>query len=361
MSLTRFIHSLETDFDRLQEALRQRVGYRQSVMIQPYMSFGTAERSFLHGRVLEDRIQQETDSDTSRLHNLFTVYLHANSNEIKEARLRFTQGEQVWYATTNKEGYFALEIEQANQPGWQQFTVELLDAPLLSAEKVAETTTAVVDLFVPHPTAEFGIISDIDDTVLVSEATNLLKAVSLMLLHNAHTRTPFPNVADLYRALQAGRVADSPADLNPLFYVSSSPWNLYEMLTEFFDLHEMPRGPLFLQDYGFTPDQLLIASHASHKKGYISRLLDAYPHLPFVLMGDSGQKDPEIYQQIVADYPGRILAVYIRDVTTEARDTAVDEIAAQVAAHGVPMVRVPDSQTAAQHAFRLGLIRDGKL
>lgn len=361
MSLTRFIHSIESDFDRLQEALRRRVGYRHPIMIQPYVGYGTAERCFLHGRVLEDRIQHDIDADASRLYNLFTVYLHANSNEIKEALLRVTQGAQIWYVTTDDEGYYTLEIEKQNAPGWQQFQLELLDAPLLSAEKVAETTTAVADLFVPHPTAEFGVISDIDDTILISEATNLLRAVSLMLLQNAHTRTPFAGVSAFYHALQAGRTSDTPPDLNPIFYVSSSPWNLYDMLTEFFALQNIPRGPLFLQDYGITPDQLIIASHESHKKRCISHVLDTYPELPFVLMGDSGQKDPEIYQQIVAEYPGQILAVYIRDVTNDQRDAEVDAIALKVQAQGVPMLRLPDSLAAAQHAATLGLIAPAHL
>lgn len=358
MSLTRFLHSIESDFDRLQEALRRRVGYRHPIMIQPYVGYGTAERCFLHGRVLEDRIQQELDADASPLHNLFTIYLHANSNEIKEALLRITQGEQVWETTTDNEGYFALEIEKPNAPGWQQFQIELIDAPQLTAEQIALVDTAVADLLIPQPTAVFGIISDIDDTILISEATNLLKAASLMLLHNAHTRAPFPGVAPFYRALQARHSSDP---LNPIFYVSSSPWNLYDMLTEFFAQQEIPRGPLFLQNYGMTPDQLLVASHSSHKEHYISHLLDTYPQLPFVLIGDSGQKDPEIYQQIVAAYPGRILAVYIRDVTTDKRDEEVIAITTAVGEQGVPMHLLPDSLAAAQHAASVGLIAPEQL
>ncbi|MCA9980902.1 MAG: DUF2183 domain-containing protein, partial [Anaerolineales bacterium] len=118
---------------------------------------------------------------------------------------------------------------------------------------------------------------------------------------------------------------------------------------------------IFLQDYGFTPDQLLIATHAKHKKRYINTLLRAYPHLPFILMGDSGQKDPEIYAQIVAENPGRILAVYIRDVSHDQRDAEVETLAAQIAAHGVPMCLVPDSLAVAEHALTLGLLTPDQL
>ena len=102
-------------------------------------------------------------------------------------------------------------------------------------------------MLTPPPDAAFGVISDIDDTVLVSHATSTLKAVLTAILNNAQTRSPFPGVPAFYRALQAGPGGDG---YNPVFYVSSSPWNFYDLLTEFMAIHAMPAGPLFLRDYG---------------------------------------------------------------------------------------------------------------
>ena len=155
-----------------------------------------------------------------------------------------------------------------------------------------------------------------------------------------------------YEALQRG--ADGLAN-NPIFYVSSSPWNIYDLLEDFLDVHGVPEGPLFLKDWSPT----VLGKHKGHKLGIISTLLDTYPDLPFVLIGDSGEEDPEIYSQVVRERPGRVRAVYIRDVTSAERDAEVRAIAEEVRGLGVEMVPVPDTAAAAEHAASAGLISPG--
>ncbi len=92
------------------------------------------------------------------------------------------------------------------------------------------------------------MISDLDDTVIQTDVTRVIRMVRNTLLGNARTRHPFPGVAALYRALHSS--AGAPA--NPLFYVSSSPWNLYDMLDDFFRLRSIPEGPIFLRDWGLS-------------------------------------------------------------------------------------------------------------
>ena len=82
-------------------------------------------------------------------------------------------------------------------------------------------------MLTPPPSARFGVISDIDDTVLVSHVTSPFKMALVSLFGNAHTRSPFPGVAEFYQALQGGV---GGAEQNPIFYVSSSPWNFYDLL-----------------------------------------------------------------------------------------------------------------------------------
>jgi phosphatidate phosphatase APP1 len=117
-------------------------------------------------------------------------------------------------------------------------------------------------------------------------------------------------------------------------------------------VHGLPAGPLFLKDWSPTT----LGKHHDHKLGIIRTLLGTYPDLPFVLIGDSGEEDPEIYRQAVAEHPGRIEAVFIRDVTSDERDAEVREIAAEVEKMGTPMFAVPDSATAAEHAASMGLV-----
>nr|WP_246351064.1 App1 family protein [Deinobacterium chartae] len=170
----------------------------------------------------------------------------------------------------------------------------------------------------------------------------------LVLLHNAYTRLPFEGVASFYAALERG-TGEAP---NPIFYVSSSPWNLYDLLEDFLEHQGIPAGPLLLKDWSLWN----LKAHTGHKLGYIRRLLEAYPRLPFVLIGDSGERDPEIYLEAVRKHPGRFRAVYIRDVVGGVRAEVVRKIAAEVEAMGVPMLLVSDTVEAARHAESLGLI-----
>ena len=206
----------------------------------------------------------------------------------------------------------------------------------------------------PPPEAQLAVISDIDDTVVRTEATRVLRMARLVFFGNARTRLPFPGAATLYQALHWGR-AGRP--LNPVFYVSSSPWNLYDLLVDFLHLRGFPAGPLHLRDWGIRPKEGSLRDHHRHKLATIRRLLDAYPRLPFLLIGDSGQSDPEIYAEVVRQAPGRIPAVYIRDVSrTAARSDAIAALSQAVAAAGSTLVLARDSFAVARDAASWGWI-----
>ena len=213
---------------------------------------------------------------------------------------------------------------------------------------------AVGHVLVPPPQSEFGIISDIDDTIVRTGATNPLTMVRMVVLSNPHTRLPFEGVGAFYDALRKGPDGEG---YNPLFYVSSSPWNLYDMLIDFMNINGIPLGPIFLRDLGLEPDHLISNGHHEHKMKQIRTILEAHPDLPFVLIGDSGQEDPEIYREVVQAYPGRIKAIYIRDVTLEERATAIRLLVKELEASKVELVLAADTVAAATHAIEHGLIR----
>jgi phosphatidate phosphatase APP1 len=175
----------------------------------------------------------------------------------------------------------------------------------------------------------------------------------IVFLGNARTRLPFPGVAAFYQALQGGVQGSAQ---NPLFFLSSSPWNLYDLLIEFFRLQEIPAGPLFLRDWGISAGELLPTGHHAHKLGVLRQILELYPWLPFILIGDSGQEDPEIYRAVLDDFPGRILAIYIRDVSPDERDEGVRKLALEVADAPSSLVLAPDTVAMAQHAAAQGWI-----
>ena len=219
--------------------------------------------------------------------------------------------------------------------------------PLRRGVPAAEARGRVL---VPDEHAQFGVISDMDDTVVQTDVTRWVRVLGAVLFGNAHTRLPFRGVAAFYRALETGTTGVR----NPLFYVSSSPWNLYDLLLEFLTVGDIPLGPLNLRAWRGGAGELFPSEHGAFKQNEIRRILDAFPKLPFILIGDSGEQDPEIYGEIVSSYPGRILAVYIRDVSGEPRRGTVTGLAQRVQDEGSQLVLASDTLVAAQHALAQG-------
>jgi phosphatidate phosphatase APP1 len=268
--------------------------------------------------------------------------------------------------STDDEGYFTLIIEPRALPAplaylWYPVPVRVARLPAPFPALPPAGIAGVAPVLVPPPTAEFGVISDLDDTVFETRATNVVKMLGRVLFSNAQSKQPFAGVAAFYQALQRG--ATGRPD-NPFFYVSSSPWNLYDVLDEFLKIHAIPPGPLLLRDLGLgrpkTPPPPGVtgsaAIHFAHKLHEIDDILSTYPALPFVLCGDSGQEDARIYREVVRRHPGRIRAIYIRDVQEPVRAALVEPLIAELAVEGVPMLLVADYATAAAHAAGLGLV-----
>ena len=169
------------------------------------------------------------------------------------------------------------------------------------------------------------------------------------------SRVAFPGVAAFLRALHTGV---SGVEHNPMLYVSRAPWTNYEVLDAFFRLHGIPVGPLlFLREWGLTLQSPLPRQGKGHKLELIRNMLALYRDLPFVLVGDSGQRDPEIYAQVVREQPGRVLAVYVRNINRDPeRVRAIEALAVQVANAGSSLVLAADSLAMAAHAAERGLI-----
>jgi phosphatidate phosphatase APP1 len=355
--LTKLAGEVDARVDR-HRGLLPRNGLR-APRIEPYRGFGVADRAHVRGRVLRGAALPPADAADSVWQNLGRMAGRFYSDEVPGARVKvsFPGGEHV--VTADEEGYFECWFDP--QPpfadaagGWHTVRAELVepaegDAPIAIDAPV----------LVPPSTAAYGVISDLDDTVVRTDATRTLRMARNVLMANARTRVPFPGVAAFYRALAAGA---SGAAGNPVFYVSSSPWNLYDLLTEFLELQAIPRGPLMLRDWGIGSGEGGEGGHAGHKLAAIRRIMGMYPHLPFILIGDSGQEDPEIYHRVVHQYPDRVLAVYVRNVTpTPLRKEHIRALAAEVEAGGSALLLTDDTLAAARHAAERGWILPGAL
>jgi len=325
-----------------------------SLSLEAYHGHGTRETLFVRARVRRGGGVGEVGEEDSRWRNLFNTVRRVNRRRAPDVRVIASfQGTEL-QATSDRNGFveFEMPVTQTLQGDCEWWEVDLR---AFEEGKQDPPVRATARIIVPTNSAEYGVISDIDDTVVRTEVTNWLRMLKIVLLTNAYTRTPFEHVETLYHAFRQGRRGDSQ---NPVFYVSSSPWGFYDLLEHFFRIHGLPEGPLFLKTYEISMKHLRGSSHHNHKLHYIRKLFDTYPELPFVLVGDSGQEDPEIYREVVRDYPDRVLAIFIRDVTSSARDKEVHAIAAEVEEMGVEMALVEDKLSAGVEAIRLGLIEE---
>lgn len=347
----------ENEFDRFKLNFRERMGWSTQLQICTFITYGNSNEVYVKGRVLRDKGIESSDRD-SIWKNLGNMYKRFESTEVAGARLKVTFHNTEKEILTDEDGYFETSMILKNslpaEELWHHPVIELLDAPV----KFKTPITTRCQLITPPNTAQFGVISDIDGTILNTDAASLMKSMYMTFFKNAYSRMPFEGVGAFYKALQAGATG---SNYNPIFYVSSSPWNLYDMLIDFMKINKIPLGPIFLKDYGFSDNKLFSENHKIHKSKAIKKVLEAYPKLPFILIGDSGQKDPEIYSELIKEFPGRILAVYIRDVSLEERDRQVKKISEGLVESKVEMILAENSYSAAEHAAAKGFIKPESL
>ena len=346
--------------DRLRRLAKKRRGKMRPAVIRPYVGFGTTQRLFLRGRVIEDPRIGGVSPAAAHWQNLLTMLKRYQSDEIPRAVVRARHGEHERMIETDDEGYFEISMPGLPPPvgqvdtGWRSIELELVE-PLAMHEKPAR---ALGKVLVPSDDAAFGIISDIDDTIVKTGATNLMRHLRTVLLNSAATRTPFIGVSAFYRALACGQ---SDEQVNPIFYVSSSPWNVFDLFQDYLCLQDIPDGPIILRDFALEPGGWFKVGHDEHKTGAIEGLLAQYPELEWILIGDSGQRDAVIYRGIVERHPGRVLAVYMRDVSVQTPHCEALKAAEDIASLGPQVVFDPQTLAAARNAAEYGWIRGSAL
>jgi phosphatidate phosphatase APP1 len=349
-------NDVENIFDNLKQRLETHLGGPSPMKIVPYRGYGTPVRLFVKGRVLKEKGKDLLGENDTVWDNLVHTYRRLATHEVPYAQVKVRFQGQEQQVTADEEGFFDAWIEPAkpvdqSQP-WQTVQLELASPVSKHQEGLVQATTQVL---VPPESARYVVISDIDDTVIQTGATSLLHMARTVFLSNARTRLPFPGVAALLRALYQGPEGNNH---DPLFYVSSSPWNLYDLLSDFFNLQGIPDGPvLFLRDWGLTHDEILPLHNRDYKLRTIREIISLYSHLPYILIGDSGQEDPEIYTEIASEYPHRVLAVYVRNVSRDlARPKAIQALAERVVQAGSTLILADNTLALAQHAAEQGWI-----
>jgi phosphatidate phosphatase APP1 len=310
--------------------------------IEPYIAYAGVAGVVVRGRVLDDpppSAAVEGEGAGAALRRTLRSFV---TDDLPGVPLRVTVAGTSTTARTDDDGYFVARLEPDVDrlvAPWTTGVVEL-DGSYRGIETAHATP---FEVRVVSRAARFGIISDIDDTILESGVQRVGRMIHRTMTGSALTRTPFVGAAELYR--------DLAGEVNPVFYVSSSPWNLHAFLIAFLRHRSFPLGPVLLRDL------LGSAAGREQKDARVREVLEANPHLPFVLVGDSGERDPQIYADAVQAWPGRILAVYIREVRLDPGDGRVEQVS-DAWAHEVPFVLVPDSEGVRRHATGIGLLSD---
>lgn len=325
------------------------LGITSTPEIHPYRGYGSRFSVDIVGRVTENTGTQPLVKTSDRWRTFvrnFRLYL---ASPLKGVMVEIAIFDEIVQVKTNAAGMFKVHVtishpERVGEAKWQQAKVSLPEYPQLPAQPLP--------VLVENKENTYGIISDIDDTVLVSNATRKLRLIYATLFKSVEQREPFDGVGELYRALRAGPTGEST---NPVFYISSSHWNIYRFLTEFMTRHELPRGPLVLKEVPNLRSLVTSVGNHEHKEAAARQIMEAFPDIPFILMGDSGQKDVAIYERLAQKFPDRVLAIYIRDVTEEG-DALVEVVRARLKEQNIPVVAGTDSSILFFHAQEAGFI-----
>ncbi len=323
---------------------------RRGIIIQPYRGYGSNRQIFMIGRVMRQPSRLGTMGGDSVGGQLVEVSRWAARSGIARVpvRVAFYGTEQLVH--TDRDGYFRVHLQptaplESNRL-WHDIEIEL---------QKPEQLKTVGEIFIPREPTDFVVISDIDDTVMHTGVANKIRMFWRLIGKGAESRVAIPGMPSFLRALYEG-----PRGTNaiPMLYVSRAPWAIYDILDEFFALNEFPGEPLlFLREWGLTLQSPLPRRSKNHKLELIKNMLELYHDLPFVLIGDSGQSDPEIYAKLVHDNPGRVRAIYIRNVSSKnARHDEIRILAKEVLAVGSTMLLTADTAEMARHALEHGLI-----
>ncbi|WP_452231066.1 MULTISPECIES: App1 family protein [unclassified Lacinutrix] len=322
---------------------------KDPAQIIAFQSYGTDTHFYLRGRTLEDEsIDLEQQGFFSVLVN---TWKRLESDELKHVGItvQLPNG-QFLEATSDNHGYFKVKADvqglkvMANAEGWLHCEVAFNDASI--KENIQKDNRFPAEILIPSSKVDFGVASDIDDTILHTGVVSTLKWRVLYntFFKSAKMRLPLEGAADFYHLLHRGK---SGENANPIFYVSHSPWNLYRYLALFLKQNNFPKGPILLRSFKDVFKRKKVDEKPQKQKEILD-LLTTYPDLPFILIGDSGEHDPDIYIEIAELYPERIKAIYLRSVKHKKKMIRVKSLLANYKT--TPALLVESSAQAIIHA-----------
>ncbi len=327
------------------------------LQIIAFQTYGTNRHFYAKGRALEDENIDLSNKGFWKL--LINTWKRFETDEVGDSPIDIhLPNGKVIKARTDSEGYYLADEEledleeYANEEGWLPYEVTY-DTSGVDPTRIRENRFPG-EILIPPATAEFGVISDIDDTILHTGVVSSLKwqVIFNTVFKRPEKRTPLDGAAQFYHLLHRGKTGEGS---NPIFYVSHSPWNLYRYLELFLKEHNFPKGPILLRSFKSFLNRKKVVEKPQKQKEILN-ILETYPNLNFILIGDSGEHDADIYIEIAEAYPDRILAIYLRSVKHRKRMMRVKGLFKSY--ETVPVLLAEDSKQLFSHAFEKGFIAD---
>ncbi|WP_374010661.1 App1 family protein [Leifsonia sp. LS-T14] len=325
---------------------RARRGRKRGLLatVVPYAGYGAPSWARILGRVVLAK-DPRPGSRAERLHRKREESVRGwrsfVSVPLAQTRVTVEIEGDLHEVTTDRGGVIDTVIPVQLTPGWH--TVRLSTS---ESTRVFEAPIFIVD-----PKASFGVVSDVDDTVMVTALPRPFLAAWNTFVLDEHARVPTPGMAVLLERLAAAHPGA------PVVYLSTGAWNVAPTLTRFLSRNLFPAGPLLLTDWGPTHDRLF-RSGREHKRTSLERLAQEFPGVKWLLIGDDGQHDEDLYGEFTVEHPDSVTAVAIRQLSSGEAVLAGGRSKADKHSElsGTPWVYAPDGAGLSEQLTKLGLV-----
>ena len=319
-------------------------------ILKLYRGYANEQELIVMGHVFKPTTIEEYNFQKKNLKNATSVIKMFQIKTQANADVYLDHNNTKIHTKTLDDGYFkfCVPLNNNTQYGWIDYEV--------SITYKNEQITTKNSYIRPHK-GNLGIISDIDDTFLVSHTKSPLKKLYVLLFKNVNKRKIYDDVVPHYQALStAGR--ENKEEFNAFFYVSSSEWNLYRFITKFTEIHKLPKAVLLLKDIKTSLTDLFLTGRGNHNHKFdkIKHILEFYPNLEYVLLGDDSQHDPYLYEAICKIFPVTVKAVYIRQAGGDKKDKVI-AVLKNLESLNVAVCYFKNSSEAIAHSQKMGLIK----
>lgn len=267
-----------------------------------YPAYSDGSSMVVEGRLVERHVSAPADPSDSRAYNLWRNARLFFNDERQQQPVRLRLSGYAGETRSDGEGYFRIAEKTSLASGWHELRAE------------GGKTSAQGRLLVVPPENRLGLISDLDDTILISEVTNKRRLLANTFLKNATQRQAVPGMAELYGRVMAHNPQPAAA---PLFYLSASPRQMHDAISEFLGRNAFPPGVLITKRVSNDHSSEPLLDQFNYKIHKIEEIFARLPWVRFVLVGDDGERDPEIYDWVREHYPERVVDIWIRHVSTD--------------------------------------------